>query len=86
MLGENVCTVFADLRKFKARISQKDWVRKSQMRQVPHLRMVRESKKIFKSANFQICDLWNLIEDRPPVPIEAVQPSAVVPLPVQLLS
>ncbi len=31
-----------------------------------HLRRIRKSKKIFKSANLQICDLRNLFADRPP--------------------
>jgi hypothetical protein len=65
---------------------KKDWVSKWKIGKVPHLRMVSKSNKKFKSANFRICDLWNLIAGRPCVPVEAVQPSAVVPVPVQLLS
>jgi hypothetical protein len=42
----------------------KIWARKSQIRKVPHLRKVRKSNKIFKSANLQICDLQNLFADR----------------------
>jgi hypothetical protein len=33
--------------------------------QVPHLRKVRKYNKIYKSANFRICDLQNLFADRP---------------------
>jgi hypothetical protein len=43
--------VFADLKKFLVRKSQKDWARKSQIRQVPHL----EKEKIRKFAGFVIC-------------------------------
>jgi hypothetical protein len=46
--------VFADLKKFLVRKSQKDWARKSQNRQVPHLQKVRKSNKFVKSAP-QIC-------------------------------
>jgi hypothetical protein len=35
-------------------------------RKVSHLRKVRESNKLFRSASLRICDLRNLVEDRPP--------------------
>jgi hypothetical protein len=34
---------------------------------VSHLRMVRKSNKLFKTANLRICDLRNLLADRPPL-------------------
>jgi hypothetical protein len=49
--------VFADLRKFKSGNHKKDWVHKSQIRKVSHLRNVRKSNKLFNSANLQICGL-----------------------------
>ncbi len=48
--------VFADLRKFQ--------VRKSQICKGSHLRKVRKSNKLCKSANLRICDLRNLFADR----------------------
>jgi hypothetical protein len=33
--------------------------KKSQIRRLPHLRKVRKSNKLFKSANLRICDLRN---------------------------
>jgi hypothetical protein len=43
--GEKVRYMIADLRKFKVRKSQKNLVRKSQIRKVPILRNVRKSNK-----------------------------------------
>jgi hypothetical protein len=43
----------------------KDWVRKSQIHKVSHLRKVRKLNKLFKPANLWICDLRNLFADRP---------------------
>jgi hypothetical protein len=43
----------------------KVWVRKSQIRKVSHLRKVRKSVTLFKSANLRICDLRNQVADRP---------------------
>ncbi len=57
--------VFADLRKFKVHKSQKDWVRKSQIRKVPLLRNISKSNKLFKHKKLQICDLRNLFVGRP---------------------
>ncbi len=45
--------------------NHKNWVRKSKIRKMPHLRMVQKSNKLFKSANLRICDLRNLIAERP---------------------
>jgi hypothetical protein len=53
LLGKKIC-VFADLRKFKVRKSQKDGVRKSQIRKVPHLRNVRKPTKL-QYLSPQIC-------------------------------
>jgi hypothetical protein len=39
-------------------------VRKSQIRKLPHVRKVRNSK-IMKSARLRIGDFWNLFADRP---------------------
>ncbi len=58
--------VVADLRKFKILNSQKDWVRKSQIRKVSPLRKVHKSNKLYKSAN---CDLRKLFADWPPLVI-----------------
>jgi hypothetical protein len=51
--------VFAFLRKFENH--KKDWIRKSQIRKVPHLRKVRKSNKLFKSSNLWICDERNYL-------------------------
>jgi hypothetical protein len=45
---------------------KEDWVRKSQIRKVSHLRNIRKFNKLSKSANLRICDLRNLFADRPP--------------------
>jgi hypothetical protein len=37
---------------------KKDWVHKSQIRKVPHLRKVCKSNKLFKSANLRICGTY----------------------------
>ncbi len=47
--------VFAYLR--KSENHKKDWIRKSQIRKVPHLRKVRKSNKSFKTANLWSCDV-----------------------------
>jgi hypothetical protein len=39
----------------------------SEIREVPHMRKVRKSKKLFKSANLQISDLQKLFADHPPL-------------------
>ena len=52
--------VFADLRKFSVRKSQKDLVCKSQFRKMHHLRMVRKSNEIF-NVSPQICGFAELI-------------------------
>jgi hypothetical protein len=44
-------------------IAKKDWVRKSQIRKVPRLRLVRKSNKLYKSAHLRICDLRFLFAD-----------------------
>jgi hypothetical protein len=63
--------LFADLRKFSGRKScRENWVCKSQIRKVSHLRKVRKPNKLFKSANLRNCDLQGLISvicDRTPV-------------------
>jgi hypothetical protein len=41
----------------KSKNLKKDWIRKSQIRKVPHLRKVRKSNKSFKSANLWSCDV-----------------------------
>jgi hypothetical protein len=48
-------------------LSPQIWVRKSQIRKVPHTRKVRQNNKLFKSANLRICYLRNLFVDRPPL-------------------
>jgi hypothetical protein len=47
--------------------SQKDWVRKSQIRKVSHLRKVRKSNNLFKSINLRICDFRKLFAVRLPL-------------------
>jgi hypothetical protein len=49
---------------FRSANHKKDWVRKSQIYKVLHLRKVRKSNKLFKSAILRICDLRNLFVDR----------------------
>jgi hypothetical protein len=46
---------------FKFRKSQKAWVRKSQIRKVPHLKKVRKSNKLLKFTNLRICEFAELI-------------------------
>ncbi len=48
------------------RKSSKIYVRKSQIRKLPHLRKVRIKKKM-KSKNLRICDLRTLFADHPPL-------------------
>jgi hypothetical protein len=57
----------ADFQKFQVRKSQKDCVRKFQIRKVSHLRKVRKSKELFKSVKCRICKLRNLFAGRPPL-------------------
>jgi hypothetical protein len=52
---------------YKSANHKKDSARKSQIHKVPHLRNVRKSNKLFKSAHLRICDLRNLFADRPPL-------------------
>ncbi len=40
---------------YKSVNHKKDWVLKSQIRKMPHLRKVRKSYKLFKDANLGIC-------------------------------
>jgi hypothetical protein len=54
------------LRKFKVRKPQKDRVRKSQIRNVPHFRKDCKFNKLLKSANLRVCSLQNLFTDCPP--------------------
>ncbi len=56
--GEKLCICWS----FKSANHKKDWVRKSQIRKVPHLLKVRKSNKLFKSGS-----LRNLFADRPPL-------------------
>ncbi len=58
----HICQIFV---RRKSKPFTKDWVRKSQIRKVSHLRNVCKSNKLFKSANLRICDLRNLPADRP---------------------
>jgi hypothetical protein len=55
------------LAEVKSANHKKDWVRKSQGREVSHLRNFRKSSKLFKSANLRICDLLKFFADRPPL-------------------
>ncbi len=43
----------------------KSWIRKSQIHIGSHLPKVSKSNKLFKSANLRVCDLRNLLADRP---------------------
>jgi hypothetical protein len=52
---------------FKSANHKKDWVCKSQMIKLPHLRKVHKSNKLMKSVNLRIRDLRNLFADRPPL-------------------
>ncbi len=47
---------------YKSANHKKDWFRKSQIREVPHLPMVRKSNKLFMSDNLRICNLQNFFE------------------------
>jgi hypothetical protein len=47
-------------------IAEKYMVRKSQFRKMPHFRKIHKSSKSFSS---QICDLQNLLADRPSLPL-----------------
>jgi len=58
---------FQTCESFKSVNHKKDWVHKSQIRKVPHLRKVRKSNKLLKSPNLRICDLRNLFANRPPL-------------------
>jgi hypothetical protein len=60
----------SQIRKF---VNRKEYmVRISQIRKLPHLEKVCKSKKKIKSANLQICDLRNLISNRPPLPAKFI--------------
>jgi hypothetical protein len=48
---------------FKSANDKKDWISKSQIRKVSHLRKVRKSNKLFKSANLRICRTY--LRNRP---------------------
>ncbi len=54
----------SSLEVFNLQITKKEWIRKSQIRKVSHLRKVRKFNKLFKSANLRICDLGKLFADR----------------------
>ena len=60
---------------FKSANRKKDCVRKSQIHKASHLRKVRKSNKLFKSANLRICDFRNLYADRPAFPIQRTKSS-----------
>jgi hypothetical protein len=51
---------------FKSANHKKDWVRKSQIRKVSHLRKVHKSNKLFKVSKFAVCVLLNLLADSQP--------------------
>jgi hypothetical protein len=57
--------------------NHKNWIRKSQIRKVPHMLEVRKSNKLLKSANFRGCDLRNLFEDRLPLLILRAIPQLI---------
>ncbi len=60
------CATFLMTRSMYLRKSadhKKDWARKSQIRKVLHLRKLRKSNQLYKSANLRICDLRNLFAD-----------------------
>jgi hypothetical protein len=46
---------------------KKEWVPKSQIRKMPHLRKVHKYNKLLKSANLQICTLRKLFASHPPL-------------------
>jgi hypothetical protein len=52
-------------RSFKSPNKKSEWVRKSQIRNVSHLRKVRKCNKLFTYAGLQIGDLWNMFADHP---------------------
>jgi hypothetical protein len=52
---------------FKSASYQNDLVRKSQIRELPCLRKVYKSNKLFESKNLRICDLQELFADSPPL-------------------
>ncbi len=54
-------------------IPQTYMVRKSQIRILQYLQKVRKSKKKFQSANLRICDLRNLLADRPPLTVNIIK-------------
>jgi hypothetical protein len=51
---------------------KKDCVRKSHIHKVPHLWKVHKAKKLYKSANLQICDLENLFANHPSLQIALI--------------
>jgi len=65
--ASEISTCFVVSTNYKSAIAngKKDWVRKSKIRKVTHLRKVRKSDKLYKPAQLRICDLRNLFADRP---------------------
>ncbi len=63
--GKGICLTTCG--SFKFAYKKNHWVRKSQIRIVPHLRKTLKSNKSFKSAKFRTCDLLNLFVDYPPL-------------------
>jgi hypothetical protein len=56
---------------------KKDWIRKSQIRKVSHLRNVHKCNQLFKSPNLRICYYRNLFVDhRPPLDLYFIDPHA----------
>ncbi len=58
-----------DLRGQRGSANRKLQISKLQIRKMSHLRKVRISNKLFKSANLQFCDLRSFFADRPSLPV-----------------